>query len=96
MLYCNQKGMDNIPLSAMRTSPNSIKLFNISRLLVNSIVQEKCNRHTKQTRKSPWPIIVKALNMKNKESVLRVAREKTQVTHKAEPIRTMADSPWEL
>ena len=41
--------------------------------------------------KSPRHIIIKGLNVQNKEKILRAAREKGQVTYKGKPIRITPD-----
>lgn len=46
-----------------------------------------------QKRKSPWHILVKTLNIHNKEGAVKSARGKTQVTFKRKSIRIKADFP---
>ena len=50
-------------------------------------------QNTKQTKpkKSPHHIIIKTLNIQNKERILRAAKEKDQVTYKGRPIRSTLD-----
>jgi hypothetical protein len=40
-----------------------------------------------QKRKAHCHIIIKALNLQNKENILKAAREKDQVAYKGRPIR---------
>ena len=46
-------------------------------------------------KKSPQHIIIKTQNMQNKERILRAAKEKGQVTHKAKPTRITPDFSME-
>jgi hypothetical protein len=48
------------------------------------------NRHG-QNRISPQHIIVKTISIENKERILKVVREKNQITHKGKHIKTAAD-----
>ena len=50
-------------------------------------------QNTKQTgsKKSTHHIIIKAQNIQNKESILRAAKEKDQVTYKGKTIRITPD-----
>jgi hypothetical protein len=54
-------------------------------------VKEACRKPNKwdQKRKSSCYIIIKTLNTKTKERILKAAREKGQVTYKRRPIRIM-------
>jgi hypothetical protein len=49
-----------------------------------------------QKRKSPCYIIIKTLNIQNKERILKAAREKGQVTYKGRPTRIKPDFSTEL
>jgi hypothetical protein len=44
-----------------------------------------------KNRTSPWYIIVKTLNIENKETILRIAREKCQIIYNSKPIIITAD-----
>jgi hypothetical protein len=44
-------------------------------------------RRHDQNRTSPWHVIVKMINMENKERILKTVREKKQITHKGKPIK---------
>jgi hypothetical protein len=47
--------------------------------------------HQDQKRNTPRHMIVKTLSAKNKERILKAAKEKRQVTYKGKPIRITAD-----
>ena len=42
-------------------------------------------------RNTPRHILIKVTKMKDKDKILKAAREKKQITHKGTPIRLMAD-----
>jgi phosphosulfolactate synthase (CoM biosynthesis protein A) len=44
-----------------------------------------------QKRNTPRYIIIKTLNIQNKEIILKAAKEKQQVTFKGKPMRLIAD-----
>jgi hypothetical protein len=44
-----------------------------------------------QKRNTPRQIIIKTLNLQNKERILEVTKEKRQITYKGKPIRITAD-----
>jgi hypothetical protein len=46
--------------------------------------------HQGQKRNTPRHIIIKTLNIQNKERIQKVAKDKKQVTYKGKPIRTTA------
>ena len=46
-------------------------------------------------KKSPHHIIIKTLNIQNKERILKAAREKEQVAYKGRPIRNTPDFSME-
>jgi hypothetical protein len=47
--------------------------------------------HQYQKRKTPRHIIIKALNIQNKERILKAEKQRRQVTYKGKPIRITAD-----
>jgi hypothetical protein len=44
-----------------------------------------------KNRTSPWHIIIKTTSTENRERILRVVREKTQILYKGKPIKIIAD-----
>jgi hypothetical protein len=48
-----------------------------------------------QKRKYPQHIIIKILKIGNKEQILKVSREKDQVTYKGRPVRNISDFSME-
>ena len=50
---------------------------------------------SEQKRKSSGNIIIKTLNVQNKERILKAAREKDQVTYKGRPSRISQDFSME-
>jgi hypothetical protein len=59
----------------------------------NIQVQEayRTPNHHDQNRNTSRHIIIKTLNIQNKERILKAAKEKRQVTYKGKPIRITAD-----
>jgi hypothetical protein len=49
----------------------------------------------RKKRKSSGHIIIKTLDIQNKERILKAAREKGQVTYKSRPIRIILDFSME-
>jgi hypothetical protein len=47
--------------------------------------------HQNQKRNAPRHFIIKTLNIKNKQRMLKAAKEKRQVTYKGKPIGIIAD-----
>lgn len=54
-------------------------------------VRSQQHHRQEQKRNSPQHIIVKTLNIQNKEKVLKATREKSQVTYESKPTRITAD-----
>jgi hypothetical protein len=48
-----------------------------------------------QKRTSPWHIVIKTISTENRERILKVAREKRQITYKGKPIKITADFSME-
>ena len=66
--------------------PNLAKQHNIQ----PQVIQRTPRRYSSR-RAAPRHIIVRFTRVEMKEKILRVAREKGQVTHKGKPIRLTAD-----
>jgi hypothetical protein len=60
-------------------------------MIINVLGVYRTTNRLDQKRKSFHHIIVKALNVQNKERILKVAREKGQVTYKGRRIRVTPD-----
>jgi hypothetical protein len=60
-------------------------------MLINLQEAYKTPNRLDQKRKSSWSIIIKTLNIQNKERILRAARGKDQVTYKDRAIRITHD-----
>jgi hypothetical protein len=51
---------------------------------------------TDENRTSPQHIIIKTISTKNRERILKAAREKKQTTYKGKPIKITADFSTEI
>jgi hypothetical protein len=81
------KGINNIFNKTITENfPNLDKVLPIQ-------IQEASRTPNKldQNRTSPWHIIIKTTTIENRERILKVVREKKQITYKSEPIKITAD-----
>ena len=60
---------------------------------IATLVQEtqKVPNKINPRQNTPRHILIKPMKIKNKEQILKTAREKQQITHKGIPIRTAAE-----
>jgi hypothetical protein len=72
------------------------KLYNLKKEMPIKI-QEACriSNRLDQKRNSPQHIIIKTLNIQNKERILKAEKAKNQVTYKGRPIKITSNSSME-
>ena len=72
--------------------PESLQVPNTEKEIVNQIQEVRRVPYRRNPRRNtPRHILIKLTKTKHKERILKVAREKQQVTYKGNPIRLTAD-----